>query len=367
MIHPLTSLRFLFAFLVFLNHSAFLFQAYPSELWPFNHVFSKGGAGVCFFFIFSGFILSKVYSNRLLTKTSSWHTFIIKRIARIYPIHIVALLLFLPYHFVTSMEGEQYVLSSDFLKSFMLNISLLQSFYPDKEIYFSFNAPSWSLSVTMFFYLAFPGLIYLASKSKRTYLWVLLIMICALAFSLSLATINENLGHYLFYINPVVRLLDFMAGIALYLIIKDYKNSASVLRGTLTELVAFGVLIASLWFHDYVNEAYRYSLYYWLPSMLIISTIYFQKGYLSKLLSKKWLVFLGNISLSFYLLHWVILNYISLINYKLKLTENGVVLFILSLSVILLCSSISYLFIERPFIERLNRVKKKPSDERVLI
>ena len=51
MIKPLTSLRFVFAFLVFMSHKNLFPHEAPGFLW---HIFREGYAGVSFFFMFIG-------------------------------------------------------------------------------------------------------------------------------------------------------------------------------------------------------------------------------------------------------------------------------------------------------------------------
>lgn len=85
MISPLTSLRFLFALMVFGAH------IYTIDLY-FDHLFYKEGfVGVNFFFILSGFIIAYTYRDRLLEQKSTLREFWVARIARIYPLHLLTL------------------------------------------------------------------------------------------------------------------------------------------------------------------------------------------------------------------------------------------------------------------------------------
>ena len=58
MIKPLTSLRFFFAFMVFVSHIGFVNIESPLYHWLKRNVFSEGLLGVSFFFILSGFVIS---------------------------------------------------------------------------------------------------------------------------------------------------------------------------------------------------------------------------------------------------------------------------------------------------------------------
>ena len=95
MIKPLTSLRFFFAFCVFLCHLYFLRE---SKFFHsiFTNVLSEGFLGVGFFFILSGFILALNYKDKFRKKTISLKKFYISRFARIYPMHFITLLAAIP-------------------------------------------------------------------------------------------------------------------------------------------------------------------------------------------------------------------------------------------------------------------------------
>lgn len=95
-----------------------------------------------FFFVLSGLILS--YSHNPNAKFSgryAWE-FPVKRITRIYPTHILMLIVWV-FFFV---GGFQYV----DLKEPSINALLLQSWIPNPKSYWGFNPVSWSISCEMF-------------------------------------------------------------------------------------------------------------------------------------------------------------------------------------------------------------------------
>ena len=85
MITPLTSLRFIFALMVFGAH------CYVIDSFFDAHFFKEGFVGVSFFFVLSGFIISYNYQRKLQEKQTSWRTFWVARIARVYPLHWLTL------------------------------------------------------------------------------------------------------------------------------------------------------------------------------------------------------------------------------------------------------------------------------------
>ena len=156
MINTLTSLRIFFALMVFGAHCYVLDTSFDA------HFFKEGFVGVSFFFVLSGFIIAYNYQEKLLTKTTTKRTFWVARIARIYPLHLLTLLI------AACIGGYvQYSDTTDWIKHFVASTFLLQPFFPSADYFFSFNSPSWSLGCEQLFYFCFPFVIpFLTSRRK---------------------------------------------------------------------------------------------------------------------------------------------------------------------------------------------------------
>jgi peptidoglycan/LPS O-acetylase OafA/YrhL len=81
---------------------------------------------------------------------------------------------------------------------------------------------------------------------------------------------------------------------------------------------------------------------------LIILIFSFQQGKLSRLLSHRLLVSMGEISFAFYLVHMLVIQYVEWLNYRLHLTDNLFVLSAFMLAVSLALSTVLHRYIERP-------------------
>lgn len=114
------------------------------------------------FLSLSGFIIAYNYQEKLLTKTTTKRTFWVARIARIYPLHLLTLLI------AACIGGYvQYSDTTDWIKHFVASTFLLQPFFPSADYFFSFNSPSWSLGCEQLFYFCFPFVIpFLSSRRK---------------------------------------------------------------------------------------------------------------------------------------------------------------------------------------------------------
>lgn len=342
MINPLTSLRIFFALFVFLSHLSFL-KNDEKYAKLFYSIFNEGFLGVSFFFILSGFILAYNYKDKFLLGTISKKAFYVSRLARIYPIHFVTMLVALILGLISSSGNLKYLLE---------HILLIQSFFSDQDIYFSLNSPSWSISDEMFFYLLFPFVIFL-NRSKKILLFILfMFLIYVLNYKLS-----DNLKHYWLYISPIIRFSDFLLGILLFDIFEKVKRVYAKTKSPLIfELFAIFLFIAFFIFHDEIDLGYRYSIYYWIPMSLIIlifslSKVVYSQNSVSNILSNKYLVWLGEISFCFYLIHLLVIQVMNHIRVKLSLNIDLLLFSIFIFT--LIASAIAYKFIEKPLNKKV--------------
>jgi peptidoglycan/LPS O-acetylase OafA/YrhL len=347
MIKPLTSLRFFFALMVFIHHTYLLNISADKVFFHFlnRNIFAEGYIGVSFFFILSGFILSFNYKNKLLLKKITFKEFWVARISRIFPLHLFTLLLTVPLFlndFVTQTITS--------VGKLLINMLLLQSFFPLSEIYNSFNFVSWSISDEMFFYLMFPIIIAFYFKHKKA-VNLPLVLVLTLLIPLGILLAPHYLEHRFFYVNPLFRIIDFNIGILLYYVY-EYKIFDKLLKSiklaTLLEISSVILLILFFIFHRHIPQGYRYSCYYWLPMIIIILVFAHKSGYISVLLSNKTIVSLGEVSFGFYLIHVLAFRYISHLNRKFSLITNDYLLIAVIFIAVLIASYMSYFYLELP-------------------
>jgi peptidoglycan/LPS O-acetylase OafA/YrhL len=352
MIKPLTSLRFIFALMVFLNHLSFVKQG-ESEVWDwiFLNIFREGYIGVSFFFILSGFILAYNYQQKFLKGSVSKRQFWQARMARILPLYYLTLIASIPFTLLEFSTNP-----SAWIQKIVLNIFALQSFVPVYDYYFSFNLPAWSISNELFFYLIFPFLIPVIFKFNSKKLGIIGIAVLFLAL-MSIHLFDPSLHHTLFYINPVFRLIDFFLGIALYNIYKisDIKFWNNYYTASILEISSVIILLIFFGLHQYIPSAYRYSFYYWLPMMLVIYSFSFHSGVISKLLSYQSMVLLGEISFGFYLIHHLVIRYVLALNIKYFNFSSQFIIIVITLLGTVIASYFSYKIIEKPCRNYINR------------
>ena len=328
MIPTIQSLRGIFAFIIFLSH-------YTINDSP---IFGAGGdLGVALFFILSGYGLSQGYSYR---QSISLKEFILARLKKIYPLHILCMICAI----VLFWQFNPWINFS--------NLILVQSWIPNRLYYFSDNSVSWFLSSLLFCYILFPFLSKQQRKSPKTFikayavvmLFYVLCYLPELQYNLSSEEIN-----YWAYIFPVARIFDFVFGMILYDIsIRAEKaihqiSAVSVAIQWIIELLVLALIVVWIVMARFIPQCYVSALWWWIPEGVLIIMLFTMsqwKGPLSRILRLKPFVWFGNQSLSFYMLHLMIIRVIGIFIDKLNFEILPVGKFLFTIIVTILASAI---------------------------
>ena len=292
------------------------------------------------FFILSGFILSYVYlsgngtSNIILKETKK--SFITKRLANLYPIHIFSLLFTLVVVYVVSviqispkdtLASIRYVMydsnnytpieklhhfmsNTEIFLAFLMNATLTQSWNP---YYLTFNAPAWSISTLFFMYILFPYIAPYLSKLKRPVLALLITNLVYIALPI-IFIINSWFDMPFTGIlnrNPIARLPEFISGILLcnlYFYLKDRNidlNSLKV-RAYMIAFMSICFYLSSILLHnpDWITKEGNASYYLLHNGLILIPECVLVLFFTTlKLPKSKILMWLGGASLPLFALH----------------------------------------------------------------
>lgn len=346
MIKPLTSLRMLFALMVFMSHCNIASNVFDV------HLLTEGYVGVSFFFVLSGFIIAYSYDERFTSGTVTKRNFWVARIARIYPLHWLMLMVAAALGTYTLAKGW-----GDWLRHFIPNLFLCQSYVPEGGYYFSFNSPSWSLCCEQLFYLGFPFLVPLLHKPHRL---LVLFALSAVAVVIGMGITPEPLAKDIWYVNPITRLPDFLLGMLVYSVSQRKEclvpNRSSA---TWSEVGAVILFVVFYVFSVYVPQVYRYSCYYWLPVACIIYVFARQHGALSKILSWRPLVWCGEVSFGFYLIHHLLFRLYVEAEHHLSLSLSPYVAVSMVFIATMVLSAASFYGFEQPMNKLVKRLFAK--------
>lgn len=259
-------------------------------------VVSLGYIGVDLFFLLSGFVLSHACRRTDEWTAQDYRRFIQARVARIFPLHLFALLVLLlivlawPGFAASFPDGADRFNAGAFVASALL----IQNWEVWSPI--SWNTPAWSLSAEWFGYLVLPAAVVLTRRVGGTTVAVALCYACLVVLILALALRGEET------IGPIggmgfVRMACEMAcGCFLYRAFSQgwRIGNAGGLAGLC--LFSLGILLPG---------ADEVAL---LAIPLVVLGAAENGTVLSRALSSRPAVFLGEISFSIYLTHWIVLE-----------------------------------------------------------
>ncbi|MFE9655261.1 acyltransferase family protein [Micromonospora sp. NPDC006431] len=200
----LTGLRWIAALLVFGFHAGTMrIVAEPGYQAVVDWLFALGLSGVEFFFILSGFVL--VWSYR---DGEPRRTFLRRRLAKIYPNHLVT--------FVLALLVAFWFADPVGLWAAMGNLALVQAWNPTPGYFYSVNTVSWSLSCELAFYLCLPFVLPYLRRSRTGLLRAVVVAAPLLILALwpgQLLLPEENRWWFT-QVFPVARSLEFWMGVA---------------------------------------------------------------------------------------------------------------------------------------------------------
>jgi peptidoglycan/LPS O-acetylase OafA/YrhL len=121
--------------------------------WLLHPFYEQGWRAVDLFFVLSGFIFYWLYAAPIRDKKVTFAKFGVLRISRLYPLHFATLLIVAAgQYFYHRSTGQFFFYKTNGVKEFILHLFFVQHWLGDA---YSFNGPTWSISVEMGMYLIF--------------------------------------------------------------------------------------------------------------------------------------------------------------------------------------------------------------------
>ena len=291
-LHQLTGIRFFAALYVMLFHYGAGFSQRHSMPVPFTRFLLRGNLGVALFFTLSGFVLFYNYRGNLL-KSRRFYSFMVARLARLYPVYLLAIL-------IAAFAAQRLPHGKE-----LLIVPMVQSWTPAiSPTGYAWIMQAWSISVEAFFYCSFPLLLLMFDRRlSRAALWAFagaaLAIIIALQVPFAHAGLDDSWAarHLLL---PVLCLPEFILGMILCALFQQKK--ASNPDGFSNDWITFAGLAPGVWIIATTDN------FYWLSLAAIwsiswgIYRLADGKGPLTGLLSNRLMILLGGASYSMYLL-----------------------------------------------------------------
>ena len=288
-IRNLQSLRAIGAIMIFAHH--FGFGNYI--------VTSFGDCAVCWFMMLSGFVSYGVWrcsphhtGGSLLGET---FRFLRKRITGMAPLYYIGLLF--------ALILGRFMYSK---LSVVATAVMMQSWIPDRDVFFGPNAASWFVSSLLFCLVLFPTLRRVDDRRLvRILLLTLTVYICALYI------IPEDKQLYWIYIFPPMQFPAFLIGMCLWLAVEKCRGMIHSARsaGTMAVL-SWCLIILSMVGFCYIPYSIRLSSYWWVSTAFLIFSLTVTDAVPclhTRIMHLPLFQRMGDASMSFYLLHipWI--------------------------------------------------------------
>lgn len=313
-------LRFVLSIYLVLFHTLNMRYGIDESHPVISALLDLGNLATSIFFVASGFLLTYVYIELRGGRAIDKGTFLVSRIAAVYPLHLLTMLLALPVFFdvvyrhggmlvAAQVFGEQTRMLShgEVVLLFLTNLTLTHAWNP---LFLILNPPSWSLSCLLFFYILFP---YIAPRLNKVHRpWVGLV-VTAILFAIP-GVCSQLMGWDSLVIdgvlhrNPILRLPLFVGGIFLCTICSrhnDGERSGRVSFNVVMSIVVIATIAVAAYFQaqnpEHRLHAIRNGLYF--PAAVAIVWMCAKAGPGLSGWNTQWSARLGKASLSIFALH----------------------------------------------------------------
>jgi len=305
-------------------------------------VLEFGYLGVDLFFILSGFVLTMVYANSFVSlNRHEYFHFLQVRLARIYPLHLATLLLTAA---LVLAFPERAMVYSEAARRFSLDSFIACLLLIQNWAYWlptSWNVPSWSLSAEWLAYLLFPVALPIV-RSFRT-AWHAVAAAGLLLALLGVVIVSKGIPGSTGSGGTLRMACEFGCGAFLWQAM-SCGFRIPPWTGSLAAVVMISVaLSASASDVPAMNGLAAFGF------ALVVLVAASGKGPFHMVLSSKPMVFLGDISYSIYLLHWIVIRVFAEV---VPLPEDGgpswLLRIITCVTIVLCLAWVSYRVIELP-------------------
>jgi peptidoglycan/LPS O-acetylase OafA/YrhL len=294
---------------------------------PFHYIFypiyKVGYLAVDLFFAISGFVFFHMYAERLANGQVTAREFSWNRFTRLYPLHLVTLLIVAVlqpiYH---ASHAAYFVYPDNSVTKFFLQLFMVSNWLPNSP--YSFNGPIWSVSIEILLYALF----FVVARRGLAKSW----------YAVALVLIGSFL---IAHANMIGRgIMTFYIGALCYFTFKDRRE----FKALAVAIVGAGIIQVV---HRGLISRDAVVIILGVPAFVLAFSLNEKR--------LKWVTsnmsWLGDISYSSYLLHFPVM--LALVTAGLKLNPSSHVQMVVYLAGIVLLSLICFHYFERPVQKRL--------------
>ncbi|GGI15912.1 acyltransferase family protein [Oxalicibacterium faecigallinarum] len=315
------------------------------------------------FFVLSGFVIYKAYADNI-DSPAKLARFQFLRFARLYPVHLLFLLVFLGMEIAKYIAYTHYGIKSNKTTPFVENdltalvqqLFLIQAIGPTGNA-LTFNAPAWSISVEFYTYLLFSLIVLYMGRMKMVVFATLGIAACVVLAA-----------------DPKNGFADLLSCLAGFFIGCCTAWASERVRFKLpSQSVALAVVLLLLYLQMKTPKQHDLWIYLF-TAVLVLAIVLSDDGAIRRMLRLRFFLWLGTISYSIYMSHSALLwSFNQVHRFFFKRSEiliegrmvpqlsfvQALLSYIVILALLLLLSHLVYRFIEHPLRERSRKVQLK--------
>jgi peptidoglycan/LPS O-acetylase OafA/YrhL len=311
---------------------------------------------VDFFFVLSGFVIA--YSYQHIKTGAELKRFFKKRFFRLYPLHIIVLLLFVlielskhsasGYVHVNKVENV-----SNNIYTFLTNLFLVNSVKFPEINDVSWNIASWSISAEMIAYVVFGFTMLFINRCNlsglKTIIYLIIAILAGTAMYLLTGSFKLTRAFDYGYLRGIMGFSLGVVCLHTFNICKDHLRTLGKGLFSFLEIAFITLNIVLVCNGDYFKS---YGFIFEVVFFLTILVFAFEKGWVSGLMKKSgFLHSTGKYSYSIYMIHTLILSLFNVVFIRvLKLPPSAYAyLFIVNYALIYFLSAWTFKHIEMRF------------------
>jgi peptidoglycan/LPS O-acetylase OafA/YrhL len=308
------------------------------------------------FFLISGYLISTIISEKLKNKSFSIIEFYERRIKRIAPLYFLIIFISIPFAIFLLLPHQL----TDFSQSIVASLFFLSNyfFYFEMDYFNPFVEYSplihtWSLSVEEQFYLFFPALLILLNKfnNKIKICCLSILAVISMYYCYLISETNISLAFY----SSLSRAWELLFGVILsFVTIKKVNTKQKYLLNILGLISLFSLFIIFFGAIKFKHPGPFTILPIILTSIIIL--IADKASILNKILKIPFLIHIGILSYSLYMIHQPIIAFIKVWNNK-YVEGFDILELLLVITLIYVLSLASYKLYEKPI--RYMKISRK--------
>jgi len=263
-------------------------------------LFDSGVAGVSFFFVLSGFILTYNYAEVFAkgVRRPDYQGFVWNRLTKIYPVHLVVTMAMIPVQIFSPSLPLDW-------RAVPFHLLLAQCWWPRAYPRFMnyLNVPSWSISCEWFLYLLAPLAIYCAFNRKVRYVPAAVLAVYAIAMAWAASGSAGYTQLYMVSWFAPSRVPEFLCGVYLAEFYLAERRERSAISANTLQLAGVILVALGATYRPHAPWPLWGGLLYLPGAMLLVYGLVQGKGILRAACGGELMHRLGVASFSFYLFH----------------------------------------------------------------